>query len=508
MKWTLLPNNAAVSTEALILPFYEDAAAPKLPSPLQKEKALVDMIELVWHRKEFSGKAKQMMIIPLNHPTIHRLMLVGLGTTKDQNDRTLMQLIGSAFKAISSKPIDECTVLIPSSPKRNSVTLATLLGIAVHRALYHFKRYKSKDEKKEKDEKEHHVSEVKLLGLETRERTAWERTLREIETIAPLLTQQRDWGNIPSNECTPDFMAAQAKAMAKTNPRLTVTVMDKAEIKKSGMGALYGVGRGAGEHPRFIIMEYWGKGKSFKPFVFVGKGITFDTGGISLKPSEKMHEMKFDMLGAAAVLNATAAIAAMKLPVNIVALAPCTENVPGGESYKPGDVLKAYNGKTMEILNTDAEGRVILADALSWAHQYTPSAVVDLATLTGAALVVLGNEGTPIVSNAPAVATMVKKAAALTNDRVLELPLWDEFKEAIKSEVADVKNITDGFGGSVITAAAFLEFFVRPLPWVHLDIAGTGWYTQPKAWTVAGATDIGVHLLVEVAKQWKPVKKV
>ncbi len=506
MTWSLPPSDARIKTGALIIPISEEKTL-NLPAVLKRETVVNDLITLVWNRKEFRGKKKQLMVIPLAHDRIERIVLVGLGEAKELTERTLMHLMGSAVKAASSKPIDECAIVAPIVPKFSPTTLATIVGIATTRALYQFKLYKSKDEKSNAKD-EHEIKEVSVVGVEARARNQWQKVLKEIATLAPFFKNQRDWGNMPSNDCTPTFMATQAMAFAKANPKLTVTVMDKDQIKKAGMGALYAVSRGAGEHPRFIIMEYWGKGKTFKPFVFVGKGITFDTGGISLKPSEKMHEMKFDMLGAASVLNATAAIAALKLPVNIVALAPCTENCPGAEAYKPGDVLRALNGKTMEILNTDAEGRVILADALCWAHRYDPAAVIDIATLTGSAVVALGNEGTPLVTTSSALRSLLIKASTITQDRLLEFPLWEEFKEAVKSEVADVRNSTEGYGGGILTGAAFLEYFSKPMPWAHLDIAGTGWYASAKPWTAAGTTDVGLHLLVEVAKQWKAAKKV
>ncbi|MBI5134969.1 leucyl aminopeptidase [Candidatus Uhrbacteria bacterium] len=507
MQWFLHAPKQPLTTSLLIVPVFQSDRAPKLP----KECATVaPVLEMLWRRKELSGKQGEMMLLPTSLEHIHRLLLVGLGALKTLTDRDLQNALGAAFKTAGSKPINDCAVVVPSV-RTNPGALASMLGIAAHRALYHFKKYKTekKDatQSKQKKEPDHVITSITLVGVEARKQKIFQRELETVEILAPFLSAQRDWGNMPANECTPEFLASRAMDRAKSIKNLSVTVFDKEQIKKHGMGGLYGVSRGATEHPRFIILEYWGRAKQYKPFVFVGKGITFDSGGISIKPSEKMHEMKFDMLGAAAVINAMSAIASLKLPVNVVGLTPCTENVPSGEAYKPGDILRAMNGSTMEILNTDAEGRVILSDALSFAHSYAPSAVVDLATLTGAALVVLGHEGTPMVSNNDAVAAMVEKAGQRTNDRLWRLPLWQEFKEAVKSEIADVRNSTDGFGGGTITGAAFLEHFVRPLPWAHLDIAGTAWYTSPKPWMITGATDMGVQLLVEVAKQWKAVKK-
>ncbi len=509
MKWLVHDPKKALKTALLIVPVFESIAVPKLPKELS---SIAPTLELLWKRKELSGKKGELVSIPLHDVSIERVMVVGLGPTKELSDRNLQNALGAAFKNVGSKPIDECALFVPAIPRRTPRVLASLLGIATHRALYHFKQYKGtrveqKQTAKKPEDPKHEIQSIALVGIATREIKSWISTLGEIETLAPFLKAQRDWGNMPANECTPEFLATKSLERAKTIKGLVVTVLDKQQIKDHKMGGIYAVSRGAFEHPRFIIAEYWGNNKKTKPFVFVGKGITFDSGGISLKPGDKMHEMKFDMLGAASVINAVSAIAALKLPVNVVALAPCTENIPGAEAYKPGDVIKTMDGSTIEVLNTDAEGRVILSDALSYAHRYQPSAVIDLATLTGAAVVVLGHEGTPMVGNNEGVMEMLQKASLLTQDRLWPLPLWEEYKEAVKSDVADLRNITDGFGAGTITAAAFLEHFARPLPWAHLDIAGTGWNTGPKPWMIAGATDIGVQLLVEVAKQWKPIAR-
>ncbi len=509
MKWLFHDTRTPLKTSLLILPVLEGATTPKLPKELS---SITPILELLWKRNEVTGKKGELVNMPLSHESIQRLMVVGLGSSKDLSDRTLQQSVGIAFKLAGAKAIDDCALVVPTALRRTPRVLATLLSVAAHRALYHFKQYKGLREQEKRSTKKsqeptHEIQTVTLVGVESRDQKSWTTTLNEIEILAPFLKAQRDWGNMPANVCTPEFIAARTLERSKTIKGLSVTVLNKEEIKEQKMGGIYAVSRGAFEHPRFIIAEYWGNNKKAKPFVFVGKGITFDSGGISLKPGDKMHEMKFDMLGAAAVINAVSAIAALKLPVNVVALAPCTENIPGAEAYKPGDIIKTMDGSTIEVLNTDAEGRVILSDALSYAHRYQPSAVIDLATLTGAAIVILGHEGTPMVGNDQRVMDILQKASLMTQDRLWPLPLWEEYKEAVKSDVADLRNITDGFGAGTITGGAFLEHFVRPLPWAHLDIAGTGWNTGAKPWMIAGATDVGVQLLVEVAKQWKAVKK-
>jgi leucyl aminopeptidase len=257
------------------------------------------------------------------------------------------------------------------------------------------------------------------------------------------------------------------------------------------------VARGSSEPAKFIILEYGGRRKSDPTIALVGKGITFDSGGISIKPSEKMDEMKSDMAGGAAVMGAIMAAADLKLPVNVVGLIPATENLPGGRAYKPGDILKSLSGQTIEVITTDAEGRLILADALTYASRYRPAAVIDLATLTGACIVALGDQVIGMLGNDDGLKSQIRRAADRTGERVWELPLWEDYHELIKSDVADFKN-SGGRAGGTITAAAFLSKFVGNVPWVHLDIAGPSWLTKDKPYIPKGASGVGVRLMVQV----------
>jgi leucyl aminopeptidase len=271
-------------------------------------------------------------------------------------------------------------------------------------------------------------------------------------------------------------------------------------MQKLGMGALLGVAAGSAQPPKFIIVEYRGGGK--KPFVaLVGKTITFDSGGISLKPPENMDKMKDDMSGGAAVLGAIQNAAALKLPLNIVGLLPATENMPGGRACKPGDILTTLSGQTIEVLNTDAEGRLILSDALAYACRYKPAVIVDIATLTGACRVALGQEATGMLGNDEKLKQKVREAGEKSGERVWELPLWDGYVELIKSDIADMKN-TGGRDGGVITAAALLSKFVQKYPWVHLDIAATAWTDKDRPYTPKGATGIGVRLLTQFLRDF------
>ena len=276
---------------------------------------------------------------------------------------------------------------------------------------------------------------------------------------------------------------------------MKLRILDDAQMKKIGMNALLGVARGGSEPAKFIILEYDGRRRSDPPIVLVGKGLTFDSGGISIKPSEKMEEMKTDMAGGAAVLGAIAAVADLKLPVHVVGLIPATENLPGGKAYKPGDILKSLSGRTIEVITTDAEGRLILADALTYALRYKPAAVIDLATLTGACIVALGDHVIGMLGTDEALKARIREAADATGERVWELPLWEDYDEQIRSDIADFKN-SGGRAGGAITAAAFLRKFVGDVPWVHLDIAGPSWLSKDRPYIPKGASGVGVRLLV------------
>jgi leucyl aminopeptidase len=272
------------------------------------------------------------------------------------------------------------------------------------------------------------------------------------------------------------------------------------------MNGVLSVSRGSREEPKVVILRYRGGKADGKPIVLVGKGVTFDSGGISIKPSEKMEDMKYDKAGAAAVLATVYAAASLHIPLNIVAIAPLVENLPSGSAYKPGDVIKHYGGKTSEVISTDAEGRLILADVLAYAvDKEKPQAIIDLATLTGACVVALGSQASGLFGNDQALIERVKRAAEASGERVWQLPLWKEYSEQIRSDVADIKN-SGGRAAGAITAAAFLSNFIGTTPWVHLDIAGTAYTaedgTKVKTYTPKGATGVGVRLLIKLLKEW------
>lgn len=309
----------------------------------------------------------------------------------------------------------------------------------------------------------------------------------------------RDLSNAPGNALTPIVLASAASKMAKQS-NLACRILGKKSIEKAGMGALLAVNRGSDEPPRFIILEHGQASDQYETIVLVGKGITFDSGGISLKPGSGMEQMKHDMSGAAAVIGAMQAIGALNPPQHVVGLIPATENLPDGSALKPGDIITALSGKTIEVINTDAEGRLVLADALAYAVRYKPAAVIDLATLTGACVTALGHAASGMMGNDDSLLTRVRLAGESSGERVWHLPLWEDYHDQIKSHVADVKN-TGGRPAGALTAGAFLEKFVD-YPWVHLDIAGTAYTDKAASYCPIGATGTGARLLAQLVRDW------
>jgi leucyl aminopeptidase len=325
-----------------------------------------------------------------------------------------------------------------------------------------------------KTKKEDKRRPLKLgLGMTGKPPAAAARALERGAALAKGMNLAKDLGNLPSNICTPTYLARQAQELAREY-KLKCQVLEEKDMEKLGMGALLSVTRGTREPAKLIVLQYAGGGKKDKPAVLVGKGITFDTGGISLKPSAEMDEMKYDMSGAGSVLGTIKAIAEMKLGINVVGIIPTCENMPGGDATKPGDIVTSMSGQTVEILNTDAEGRLILCDALTYAERFDPAAVIDIATLTGACVIALGHVASGLFANDDSLAGELLAAGQDSGDRAWQMPLWDDYQEQIKSPFADMANIGGRPAGSV-TAACFLARFTSKFKWAHLDVAGTAW---------------------------------
>jgi len=326
------------------------------------------------------------------------------------------------------------------------------------------------------------------------------KTIDELKAVVDAVFFAKDLMNGPSNHITPSKVAEAAKNAAKGSKKIKIKVFDIDEIKKMGMGAFYGVAKGSSEPAKFIVAEYNGAAPSKRPFVYVGKGITFDTGGISIKPSASMEEMKFDMSGAAVVIALMKIFDAMDMKLNAVFLAPLTENMPSGTADKPGDILKTLSGKTVEVISTDAEGRLILCDALAYGQKYKPAVIVDLATLTGACVVALGHYATGMMGTNDKYMALMKKSGEITGERVWELPMLEEYRESMKSKYADIKNLGEG-GAGTIMAALFLKEFVGDYPWIHLDIAGTAYGIKNKSYIPDGTAATGIRLLYDFTKK-------
>lgn len=457
------------------------------------DKKLNNAIQGLVKEKVFEGKLNQTtLIFSLGKLKVNQVILIGLGKKKEINLDKLRQASGTVTKFAKGQGIKKLISNLIDIKINNQtpVDISQAVAEGAILSLYTFDHYKS-----EKDDNEKQLKELILLTANDKSIANYKSGFNMAKKISTAVYLARDLINHPGNIATPTFLADQAKIMAKKN-NIKCKILNKSDMEKLGMGALLGVARGSHQPPKFIILEYGGTKKDKAPIVIVGKGLTFDSGGISIKPSQGMDEMKTDMSGGAGAIGAIMAAAALRLPVNLVTLVPATENMPGGSANKPGDILKTMSGKTIEVLNTDAEGRLILADALSYAERYKPKAVIDMATLTGACVVALGNIASGIMGNDEKLIEAIRKAGDITGERVWPLPLWEEYDELIKSDIADVKNI-GGRGAGTITAAGLLKKFASKYPWAHLDIAGTAWTDKPKPYITKGAVGVGVRLVVQ-----------
>lgn len=444
-------------------------------------------IESTIGQSRFSGRADEGITVLSDEP--RKITLIGLGPVSSLNHRTARAALFGVAKISRRNRDQDIAVafpyLLPAMTREE--TARHVADLLIH-SDYRYDVYQSKKE----DDQPLQIH-CTLLGLSDIDGKTAKRLTREATAIAEGVRTVRDLGNGPANEITPTRLAERAEEVARA-AGVKCTVYDKKQIVKMGMGGLLAVNRGAVEEPRFIVLEYSPR-KSGKTICLVGKGITFDSGGISIKPSEKMEEMKFDMCGAAAVIGTIQAAAALEIPHRIIGLIPTTENLPSGSAYKPGDIIRMMSGKTVEIVNTDAEGRMILADALFYASRFKPDHLIDYATLTGACVVALGSEATGLFSSNDDLAQMLIEAGDRAGERLWRMPEWDEYKELIRSEWADMKNSGGRWGGA-ISAALFLKEFVNCPSWAHLDIAGTAAMEHETAREPRGATGVGVRATI------------
>jgi len=484
---------AAVEADAIVVNLFEGAERPGGATGAV-DKALDGTISKLIEQGEIKGKLNEMSVIhSLGRVPARIVAVAGLGK---QSEFTLDKIRGVAGEFCRSLRKLNCrriaTILhgggvggVESGVACQAIVEGSLLG------LYTFRKHITK----EPDYQD--VEELLIIERDAAKLQGLEEGCRKGKVTAEATSLARDLINEPANHMTPSDMAKVAERLAKAHG-LGLTILEREQMEKEGMGALLGVARGSRQPPKLIVLSYKGDKTSSETLGFVGKGVTFDSGGISIKPSEGMAEMKGDMAGAAAVLAALSAIAQLKLKVNVTAVAPATENLPGDNATKPGDILKAVNGKTIEVLSTDAEGRLILADALGYAVKQGLSPLVDVATLTGACHVALGNICSGVFGNSQQLIDKVVKAGAEAGERLWQMPMHEEYKELNKSEVADIKNIGGRWGGA-ITAAQFLAEFVGDTSWAHIDIAGTSDSDKERGYLVKGATGVGVRTLINLA---------
>jgi leucyl aminopeptidase len=487
------------SVDAIVLMLHEGKAVLQGTATIL-DKALNGAIAALLRDGEFTGESKQQAVLHTQgRLKAKKVVLIGLGKPEKLTLEGLRQAAGSAANYARGLRASTLAATIDGGERAHlalsDAAQAVVEGMVL--ALYRFDKFKTEENDRQD------VGAV-ILVAKNREQA---RVAQQGAAIGRILGESTNFArslvNHPSNAMTPTILAEHAHQMAK-ECNLTCEILQRKDLEKLGMGLLLGVAQGSEQPPKFIILEHRGGKRTQGNIVFVGKGITFDSGGISIKSADGMERMKYDMAGGAAVIGALRAAALLKAPHNIIGLIPATENLPSGKATKPGDVHRAMNGKTAEIINTDAEGRLILGDALAYAARYKPIACVDLATLTGACVVALGHEAIGMLGNPQGEDLMdrLRRAGIRTGERVWQLPLWEEYLEHVKSDVADVKNVGMGRAAGTIAGAAFLVKFVDGYPWVHLDIAGTAWADREQPYKTKGGTGVGVRLLTQMLLDW------
>lgn len=469
---------------ALVVGVYEGG---KLSDSAQAlERSNKGLISGLFKSRDIDGKRASVRVLykpaGLN---CERLILVGLGKQQDFGPGAYREATRAALKALNETGAAEAHLFLVELPVKGCDLrwTARQTVIVASEVLYRFEELKSKKSP---------PARLKRLTLALNDKSVIKSIaegVSEGQAIAAGMAFTKDLGNLASNLCTPTYLAQQARKLAREF-KLGIQVLERKDMETLGMGALLAVARGSHQPPKFIVLRYEGAGKKDKPVVLVGKGVTFDTGGISLKPSAEMDEMKYDMCGAASVLGTFRAIAELQPKINLIGLIPTTENMPGGGAIKPGDVVTTLSGQTVEILNTDAEGRLILCDALSYAERFNPAAVIDIATLTGACIIALGHVVSGAFSNDEMLVQQLLEAGNESWDRAWHMPLWEDYQELLRSPFADMANIGGRPAGS-ITAACFLSRYTGKYAWAHLDIAGTAWISGKQK----GATGRPVPLL-------------
>ena len=492
MEFSIKSGSPEKQRSACVVVGIFDSRKLTLPAELI-DKAANGYLSDIIRRGDMDGKAGSTLLLHNVPGTLcDRVLLVGLGKEKDFREKEFGSAIRTAVKTLNETGAFDASIFLTELNVRRRdirwrIRQAAMIAFD---ASYKLDQFKSK-----KDDGRRPLRKLMLSVERRNELAAAEEALKQGIAIAEGMALTKTLGNLPPNICHPTYLADQALAMA-AEFGLACEVLERSDMEALGMNALLAVARGSHQPPKLIILHYKGAGDSDKPVVLVGKGITFDSGGISLKPAADMDEMKYDMCGAASVLGTLKAVARMALPINLTVLVPATENMPGGQATRPGDIVTSMSGQTIEILNTDAEGRLILCDALTYAERFNPDTVIDVATLTGACVVALGNVATGLFANKDGLARELLEAGEDAHDRAWHMPLWEDYQELLKSPFADMSNVGGRWGGS-ITAACFLSRFTGKQAWAHLDIAGTAW----KSGADKGATGRPVPLLTHYLLQ-------
>ncbi|HCA28036.1 MAG TPA: leucyl aminopeptidase [Betaproteobacteria bacterium] len=453
----------------------------------------------ILRRGDMEGKAGTTLLLHNVPNTLcDRMLLVGLGKEREFKDNEYRKAVATAVKTLNETGSMDASFYLTELPvkRRELAWKVEQAVIGAMETVYRFAQLKSRQ-----DEARRPLRKIILNVSRRNELAAGEQAMHHGLAIAGGMRIAKDLANLPGNVCTPAYLAEQAEQLAKRHG-LKSDVLERADMEKLGMGALLSVARGSIQPPKFIVLHYSGGEKGAKPVVLVGKGVTFDAGGISLKPPADMDEMKYDMSGAASAIGTIHAAAELKLPLNVVAIIPSCENLPDGNANKPGDIVTSLSGQTIEVLNTDAEGRLILCDALTYAERFDPETVVDIATLTGACVIALGNHASGLLANDDTLARALLRAGEHAGDRAWQLPLWDDYQEQLNSNFADIANI-GGRAGGTITAACFLSRFTKKYDWAHLDIAGTAYKSGKEKGGTGRPVPLLTHFLIERAAEEK-----
>jgi leucyl aminopeptidase len=480
---------ASVATGALILPVFSDKELDGAAAGI--DAALGGALADVLASGEISGKPNELALVHAKEQPYHRIALVGLGERAKFTPYALARLAGTAVRSLGKRNIASIAIALPAEALAHAAAALSAIAEGALAATIDTTTYRTEPDKPVA------VTDVVIL-IGTADAAEAERGLQRGIAVGEAVNFARIMALTPGNDMTPTHLANRATELA-ASAGLEIDVLDEARMEAKGMGSLLGVSRGSDEPATLSVITYRGDPSSSEVLALVGKGLTFDSGGISIKPAENMHEMKYDMSGGAGVIGAMYAIGKLKPKINVIGLVPSSENLPGPKAMKPGDILRAMNGKTIEVINTDAEGRLILADALCYARELGATKIVDCATLTGACVIALGHAASGTMSNDDAFVEQFIRVVGDVGERYWRLPLYDDFDKQIKSDIADLKN-TGGRPGGAETAAAFLQNFVAGVPWIHLDIAGTAYLDGESSYMAKGPTGTPVRALVALAE--------